>query len=269
MLLIDNINIPMASPLRYPGGKTRACKILEQCMTEKIEIDMNSPIISPFFGGGSFEIYLNSHYGMSIIANDLFTPVISFWSSLKDHKIELTQEIKKLHPLDKQTFVSIRENIMNEENKITQGAMFFALNRCSFSGSTLSGGYSTESALKRFTKSSIDRLSNIDLRRFSFYNLNFTDFLIEVDEKQIDNRVLFLDPPYDITSKLYGNKGDLQVEFDHDALANVLAKKQKWMLCYNSSKSVKERYKTNIIMEPEWAYGMNASKKSDELLIFG
>ena len=40
------------SPFRYPGGKSRAVKILEKYFT-----DVDS-FCSPFLGGGSFEIYM-------------------------------------------------------------------------------------------------------------------------------------------------------------------------------------------------------------------
>ena len=43
------------SPLRYPGGKTRACKIIEQELLKRTDITKYSRIVSPFFGGGSFE----------------------------------------------------------------------------------------------------------------------------------------------------------------------------------------------------------------------
>ena len=46
----------MKSPLRYPGGKTRACSILDEIINEK-GFD-KSVVISPFFGGGSFEFFL-------------------------------------------------------------------------------------------------------------------------------------------------------------------------------------------------------------------
>jgi DNA adenine methylase len=46
------------SPLRYPGGKTRACKIIENIILEYFNIEEFNTIISPFFGGGSFEFYL-------------------------------------------------------------------------------------------------------------------------------------------------------------------------------------------------------------------
>ena len=45
--------------------------------------------------------------------------------------------------------------IFKEINKFVKAAYFFAINRSSFSGVTLSGGFSKESSIKRFTKSSI------------------------------------------------------------------------------------------------------------------
>ena len=65
------------SPLRYPGGKTRACKTLanifklhfldklphNSCGEQSSPLGTGIPfdcIYSPFFGGGSFEFYLQS-----------------------------------------------------------------------------------------------------------------------------------------------------------------------------------------------------------------
>ena len=55
----QTINI---SPLRYPGGKTRACKILETIMNEHFDINDFDNLISPFFGGGSFEFYIQKKW---------------------------------------------------------------------------------------------------------------------------------------------------------------------------------------------------------------
>jgi site-specific DNA-adenine methylase len=54
------------SPLRYPGGKTRACKILDEYFLKNFEKDKISTIVSPFFGGGSFEFFLQNKYNFNI-----------------------------------------------------------------------------------------------------------------------------------------------------------------------------------------------------------
>lgn len=46
------------SPLRYPGGKTRACKVLDMILNENFDMNNFNNIVSPFFGGGSFEFYM-------------------------------------------------------------------------------------------------------------------------------------------------------------------------------------------------------------------
>lgn len=65
-----NITKNNISPLRYHGGKTRACKILNKVISEYFDIDEFDIILSPFFGGGSFEFHLQNSYNKQIIAND-------------------------------------------------------------------------------------------------------------------------------------------------------------------------------------------------------
>ena len=58
-------NITNKSPLRYPGGKTRACKKLDIIMKEHFNIGDYDNLISPFFGGGSFEFYIQNNYKLN------------------------------------------------------------------------------------------------------------------------------------------------------------------------------------------------------------
>ena len=68
---------------------------------------------------------------------------------------------------------------------------------------------------------------------------------------------MYLDPPYWIKSKLYGEKGDLNFqEKDHLELFKILSKTKKWILSYNDSEIVRETYRDYQIVSLEWAYGM-------------
>jgi len=60
------------SPLRYPGGKTRACKILDETISKYFDITQFNTLVSPFFGGGSFEFYFQNKYGLKL-CGDGFT----------------------------------------------------------------------------------------------------------------------------------------------------------------------------------------------------
>lgn len=126
------------SPLRYPGGKTRACKKLETIINEHFNLSDFDNLLSPFFGGGSFEFHIQSNYGLNIIANDKFTPLYNFWTICKNNKENLCNKLtKKIDTIDKDEFSSLRSQIMEEKNELNQSIMYFIINRCSFSGATL------------------------------------------------------------------------------------------------------------------------------------
>lgn len=169
---------------------------------------------------------------MSIIANDKFKPLYSFWNCCKCQNEKLCSKLKKINVVTKDIFTDYRKNIMEEENELKQAIYYFVINRCSFSGSTLSGGFSQESSEKRFTKSSIERINKLELKNFTILNEDFVDFFDTLE--QHDDQILFLDPPYFLgeKSKLYGNNGD----------------------------HVKKMYADCIILNASWKYGMNQSK---------
>lgn len=135
------------SPLRYPGGKTRACKILDKLLNDNFNIDSFNTVVSPFFGGGSFEFYLQNKYNLIIKCNDKFQPLYNFWFICKNNNEELRKSLySKINTIDKDKFIELRNNIMNEQDKLQQAEMYFIINRCSFSGATLSGGFSLEAS---------------------------------------------------------------------------------------------------------------------------
>ena len=261
------------SPLRYPGGKTRACKILENILKENIKLKNLKNIISPFFGGGSFEFYIQNNYNLKIIANDKFTPLSNFWNICKNNNEVLCSKLyKNIEKIDKKDFLDIREKIINEKDNLNQASMYFIINRCSFSGATLSGGFSLESSKKRFTKSSIDRIKQLNLSKFTIYNYDFEEFInLNYNEDNSNENLLFLDPPYYLEkkSKLYGNNGNMHEYFDHEKLYKCILNKKNWIMTYNNCDYIKNLYKDYKIIETNWTYSMNKSKKSSEIVIIG
>ena len=260
------------SPLRYPGGKTRACNILEQVLLENFDVNNLDNIISPFFGGGSFEFYIQNKYDLKIICNDKFTVLYNFWNICSSNKQELYDIlIKKLNNIDKNIFLEYRSNILQEQDKIIQASKYFVINRCSFSGATMSGGFSPEASKKRFTSKSVELVKKLDLSDFDIYNLDYRDFL---DKILVNNRssIIFLDPPYylDKKSKLYGVKGDLHENFDHDKLQEYLVKisgDYNWIMTYNNCDYIRKLYDKFKILDIKWSYSMNKTKKSSEIVI--
>ena len=122
----------MKSPLRYPGGKTRAIKHLLPHIPE-------GDICSPFLGGGSLELLLAED--RKVYAYDAFYPLYNFWNCLLTDRDQLVTEVRKLHPLDKPGFKALREllkayNSNHGPSYVAAGA-YFAINRSSFSGNTI------------------------------------------------------------------------------------------------------------------------------------
>lgn len=64
------------SPLRYPGGKSRAVKIISKYIPKE-----TTSLCSPFFGGGSLEIYCAQN-GIRVYGYDSFWPLVDFWQVL-------------------------------------------------------------------------------------------------------------------------------------------------------------------------------------------
>lgn len=247
------------SVIRYPGGKTRAIKILSEFVSSSSE----KVLLSPFCGGLSFELHLASR-NFTIYANDKFEPLINFWSQVKDQRDDVLYSLSTIpYPLPKEFFTHFRDNILDLSiHPASRAAAYFAINRCSFSGATLSGGYSKDAAEKRFTSSSIQRLRDVDLTRVNFSCLDFEDFFNLHPEG-----LIYADPPYYLDNpKLYGMKGDMHEDMDHVKLRNLLYKRNNWILSYNNCDYIKELYAECDIKQVQWTYGMT-SKDSSEIVI--
>jgi DNA adenine methylase len=178
LLEIYNRGCANISPLRYAGGKTRACKVLDEVLGNFGDMGRFSQVISPFFGGGSFEFHLQNKYGYKINANDKFAPLANFWDVCKNNRAELCERVRALiGAVDKDMFADFRARIMDEPDNINRAVMYFVINRCSFSGATLSGGFSQESSTARFTQSCVDRLNSMRLDNCDISCLDFEEFI--------------------------------------------------------------------------------------------
>lgn len=266
------------SVLRYPGGKSRAIKVITPLIPEDTEY-----LYSPFFGGGSIELTCAKRSSLNTVyANDKFKPLTDFWCQAQTNANELMENLFAVRPvMTKDMFLTLRKTIKSEENALERAVMYFAINRCSFSGATFSGGFSLESKDKRFTESSIERIGLLHLHKFEFSNLDFIDFFKRhEDNMKKPKHFIYADPPYllDKGNKLYGNNGDLHENFDHRQFHAQITKFPNWIISYNDSESVRNMYKDYTILPVGWAYGMGLKsknggfdkqeqKKSSEILI--
>ena len=101
------------SPLRYPGGKTRAISILSSYVSTYFPT--KKVLLSPFFGGGSFELFMTTK-GYTVHGNDLFAPLYTFWTTAQSDCHTLAAAIKEHMPMTKEKFHQLRESILQEKD---------------------------------------------------------------------------------------------------------------------------------------------------------
>lgn len=243
------------SPLRYPGGKSRAVELI----LDILPLTQINEICSPFLGGASIELACVSQ-GIKVYGYDVFQPLVDFWQCLVKDANKLADLVAKYHPLSKDVFYRLQKEQSSIKDKFERAAVFYVLNRSSFSGSTLSGGMSPGHG--RFTESSIQRLRDFKVRNFEVKKMDFKKSILS--HKDV---FLYLDPPYLISSSLYGVKGNTHKNFDHVGLSELLKKRDNWILSYNNCDEIRTLYKGFKACYPQWKYGMSSLKESKEILI--
>ena len=252
------------SPLRYPGGKSRAIKFIAPLIPKFDEYR------EPFVGGGSVYVYLKQKYpNKEYWINDLYPNLYHFWYQCKNDIDSLVRQIyewKNTYKNGKELYRFLLNNIDGFDN-LKKASAFFVFNRITFSGTTESGGFSNAAFQKRFTISSIERtialsevLSNTTITNYDFE---------QVINKEGENVFIFLDPPYFSATKsaLYGKNGNMHKTFNHERFANVLKKtKHKWLVTYDNCEYIKELFSFANISSWDLTYGMrNVNKNGNQI----
>ena len=258
------------SPLRYPGGKSRAVETIAKLIPDFDEFR------EPFLGGGSVFVYVKQRFpNKKFWINDLYAELYKFWDMAQKDINTLISKIyewREKHPIGKELFQFLNENHENFSD-LEKAAAFFIYNRITFSGTTLSGGYSEGAFTGRFTESSIKRLNDlatvINVSTITNYDYE------EVIKKEGENVFIFLDPPYYSATKsaLYGRNGNLHKSFDHKRFAeNMKNCRHKWLITYDDSNYIRELFSFANIIPWNLTYGMrniteNSDQKGKELFI--
>ena len=272
----------MKTPLRYPGGKSRAVKHILPHIPKDVE-----RVCSPFFGGGSVELAL-ANRGTQVFGYDKMKQLVWFWQALCEDNNRLADEVEKLQEYyevrakeqaslrglrvkgcSKESFHQYRQDLKTTSFMFSyeKAAKYYAINRASFSGATFSGGWSERASYARFTDSSVQRLRDFKPKNFRVDYADFEDSILWHPKA-----FLYLDPPYMLKgsqNSLYGVDGNLHSSFDHEKLHSLLTNRSGWLMSYNDCEKIREMYDGYEIIEAEWAYGMNKSKQSSEILIKG
>ena len=262
------------SPLRYPGGKSRAIQTLKKLLPNEFD-----EFREPFVGGGSFFIFLKQKYPeLRIWINDLNEELYWFWIYAQKDSENLAREVKKIRNRRRKGQNLFNDMVQADVSKLTEfdrAVRFFILNRITFSGVVESGGYSQLAFETRFTTSSIERLSKLGhvLEGVRITHWDYRKLLKDGDR----DTFTFLDPPYfkATKSKLYGKNGVLHTNFSHDEFAEEIKKcNHSWLITYDDSLEIEKNFSDASVRIQRWnlQYGMNNYKqvkaeKGRELII--
>ena len=286
----------LKTPLRYPGGKSRAMKNLGKYIPRDIK-----RFHEPFLGGGSIALWVTQNIpDADIWVNDLYVNLFYFWTELKQDPSFLVNELTKIKddikddpekgkkvtgPSPDHIFVfqqsalfpwmTVWENValgarrikdkeeMKEKIKnatpFFSAVYFFALNKMSFSGLGESSGFSAMALKSNFSYRSIDVLPEYStlIQKWRITNLDYTPLYSDDPDT-----LIILDPPYQIESFLYGKGGNHHRGFDHDKFAKECCRaKAKQLITYNSSEIIKSKFPDWEQIEWDLTYTMRSDEK--------
>lgn len=225
------------SLLIYPGSKRKHIADLMEYMPSSKEL-----IVSPFFGGGSFEFHL-AELGYPVIACDAFESLVNFWTHIRLHPGKVADVVLTCVPMTKQRFREIRRKLvqLKAHKTVQHAAMFFILNRCSYSGKHDSFSQSKIDAFNTSYKS-----LTLKVRNFKWpENL----LLFHTDYRNILNQhpkaFVYADPPYFLrVNRMYGFNGEHHKDFDHYEFAEEMKQRRsKWIITYNPHETILNLYK--------------------------
>lgn len=255
------------SNLRWPGGKSKMTKILDNFFPKEI-----TKYLETFTGGGSVLLHIIQKYNPQLVyANDIDSNLINYYNSIKKDPqtiINECLEVKNSHT--KETFAESFRSLNREK-----ASHFFISNKTSFSG--LNANYAPLAYDRNFSISCINKINDVSnvIQETNFINSDYA----KLDEAigDISGYFIYLDPPYcDNKDKgLYGKNGELHKYFNHKELfewVNKHSKDNKIMLSYDDSPYIRELYKDYNIYSFDFVYSMtntggNNCKLGKEIVI--
>ncbi len=269
----------LKTPLRYPGGKSRAVTKMDQYFPD---LRNYVEFREPFLGGGSVAIHISKKYPhLKIVVNDLYEPLVNFWSNLQMFGKEMTDQLldyKLTHndPDSARELFNNSKDLLGKtsDSSIDRAVAFYIVNKCSFSGLTESSSFSPQASRSNFSVRGIEKLPGYS-EIISNWHINGYSYEYLLRENVHDGIFMYLDPPYDIKDNLYGKKGSMHKNFDHDKFARDCDEHSiPMMVSYNSDQLVRDRFEGWNAAEFDLTYTMRSvgeymrdQKKRKELIL--
>jgi DNA adenine methylase len=271
----------ISSPLRYAGGKTKAVGII----LDNLPKLRNKKIVSPFFGGGSFELCASQTLGIEVVGYDIFGMLTNFWNVLIHRKNDFVAELKKFqitsdeftrnrhillsywdtikpttleYHTKKVIDLTDAEKLLLHDNELMQAVYYYYNMTLSYGPMFLGWPSSNEINKAKFDRRIQKLESTPTLRNLSVACADFKDVIHNHPDD-----FLFLDPPYYLGEDSTMFKGMYpncnfaihHNDFDHAEMARLLKNhKGGFLITYNDCPTIREFYKEYKQIFPEWQY---------------
>lgn len=276
-----NCRLPKAlrTPLRYPGGKSRATKTL----FGYFPYTSISAYYEPFIGGGSMAIEFTRRFpNIPVTVSDYDPAVYAFWKVLRDRPLSLQERLlqskaacngivghRKLFDASRELLLEVTPDDLHQRHSrlFDIAHAFFVVNKCGFSG-LMSGGFSEQASVSNFSERNISNLEHYG-RHISKWNIYHAD-ANDVVRSAPPRSLVYLDPPYakvgkDGKSFVYGKDGDMHKSFDHTRFAESVSNcSAQILLSYDNNDLIKSLYPTFSSETFDLTYTMHSGKQYRE-----
>ena len=248
----------VGAPIRYAGGKSLAVGIIVELMPDNVE-----RVVSPFLGGGSFEVACARELDLPVIASDIFPILTTYWKIHLSEPEALYDRLLQFPPTVEE-FYSAKERLKKHwkgelplASDLEIAAYFYFDHNTSYGPHFLGWPSRIYLEPKRY-QSIIEKV-----RDFRAENLSVECDTFENVIPKYKNDFLYCDPPYylDGDSKQFigmyphRNFPIYHNGFKHEILRDLLMEhKGGFILSYNDCSTIREWYKGFNMITPTWQY---------------
>ena len=275
----------LTTPVRYPGGKSRAVKYLMPKFPDAI-----TEYREPFVGGGSVAFaFSQANPDVPVWINDKYYNLYCFWTALQAYPKEFAQDVIEKKRIAEETgetghrylFADCKTILKDFEWHTIQqiGVAWWCLNKMSFSGLSESGTLSKQACASNFSMLQCTKLESYGhhIKDWRITNEDYSTLLLE---RPTASTLVFLDPPYqfvggDGKSLLYGKDGGMHKGFDHmEFFKECQDSPAQMMVTYDSNPVLIDLWKDWFPESWDLTYTMHSGKnyranqkKRQELLL--
>ena len=255
------------SPLRYAGGKYWLADLLFSLMPSD-----TTTVLSPFFGGGAFEINAAAR-GYTVYGYDIDVNLVTFWNAFLSDPDGVYSEARGIiESNDDESLRKIKRSIRERDYKDVSPAEFYLLSHLSFNSLIYASSYvvGIERRNGEFYRANLGGRKILPYHKYysllSKLPITVEAFSFEESLTQHQDAFVYCDPPYIKAGPELYKHGDI----DHERLAQLLKTYDDWACSYDAHDVVYDLYADCLIVKKEKAssFRINGRRKTDgEVLI--